>query len=262
MRALSTPNYNNKELEPFLLLELPEDTLYHLLTIASLEEVLRLRRVLGKQRPGVFQQIEYFFAKKYHLPGLSLDVIHSLVTNEVEDEAAIEALSRGDYPEFISSLADRLDDRWEVLEEAMKDGRQQSALVLLQHKSQEDNIPLAIRYRCGECLRYLTTKHDFESALVHHLFVNDFYLPEKGVIWALKAAKPKLSEHFLNEFLAHTEVVSPKLLQAILERMSDEEVEKAYRVHQQAERSGLSLFGGDYFHGEEVSRAFLERLAL
>ena len=69
-----------------------------------------------------------------------------------------------------------------------------------------------------------------------------------------------IDEEFVTVMLARSNDVNPKLLRALLQRMTKEDVKQAYRAHLLAMEIGRSTRGGDYSHGAEVSWVFKQHL--
>ena len=172
------------ELNESVLADLPDVALYHLLELCSLEQVLRFRSVLGKQRAPVFQEVTKLFNEKYGFHDLPLSVIYKIVKDEDKDISSWIASDYGDYPEYVASIYDEIRGVDWILQRMMEKGREESALVMLERKSEADDIPIAIKYRCVKCLLHLTNKYSFVRKVVESLYEDD-YLTEDDLIWAI-----------------------------------------------------------------------------
>lgn len=252
------------ELQESILLELPDAALYSLLLVCDLDQFVRLRIALGKERASMFILAEKELQKKHHLEGLPFSVLVQVMRNDNEDEAAEEVLSHGDYPEYIASILDKIEEPWDVLQYAMESGREQSALVFLRKKSSGEDIIFAMNYRCKACLEYLLQKYSFEEALMERYRDTDRFvlLRSNDLLWTLEAMNLKLSAQFFNFFLAHVDDLSPELIHELLEHMTDVEVRKARQTHRSAQETGLSQWGGAYSYEDEVTALFRARLGV
>lgn len=275
------------ELNEVVLTELPDDTIYHLLTLCSLEQVLRFQRVLGKQRKSVFREVEKFFGEKYGLYDLSLSQIYSVVSKEDKEESAMAALALGDFPKYIESIYDEIElhgkvkrhrheskgpglkrafytedhaiDR--IYKYAWYNRLEDSVLVMLKRKPDpvgHRSIFGIMNARYRKLLLYMVENYDFSSIVIDDTIVFSKGVPSrKALLWALETANPIVSEKLITHILSnradvlYDEVLHLEMMEALLERASDEDVRIAYRKH--LERPKL------YQH-EEVTELFKERL--
>lgn len=219
------------ELNEAVLAELPDVALYHLLTLCSLEQVLRFQRVLGKQRAPVFQEVTKLFNSKYGFHDLPLSVIHKIVNEEDKDVSARTASRYGDYPEYIASIYDQMRSLNWTLQIIMDKGREESAVAMLKRKAEADDIPIAIKHRCAKCLLYLTNKYSFARKVVESLY-EDNYMAEDDLLWAIDYGKLKVDADFISLLLSFPKEMSPDLLRALLERTSDADARQVYDLFQ------------------------------
>lgn len=251
------------ELQESILLDLPDAALYSLLLVCDLDQFVRLRIALGKQRASTFLLAEREIQKRHHLEGLPFSIFVQVMRNDNEDEAAGEVLSHGDYPEYIASILDKIEEPWDVLQYAMENGLEQSALVFLRKESSGEDMIFAAHYRCKACLEYLLGKYSFEKALMEYFHLGGrVVIKNDDLTWALENLNIKLSADFFGFFLAHVDGLSLELIQTMLEHMTDADVRKARQTHLRAQETGLSEWNGDYGYEDDVTALFRARLGV
>lgn len=239
-----------------ILLELPDEALYHLLVTMEVADVVRMRKVFGRRRQGVFFYAERYFQEKYHLPGLSLVLIDHIFAQESDDTSLREALRFGDYPEYAISLV--LDQPFTLIDKALFLGREKTAIAL--HKKRPSDLNYffvkALEYRRPKFLRYLLTLREFSAFLRKAILYRR--AADEDIDWALTTIQPKVDERLIIYILG-TMVYTPIFFPSLLALASDHDLLKAERVHQRSDLTDTNPLGGtDYYHGEEVSASFLE----
>lgn len=220
-------------MEPTVLSELPDEALYHLLVVSDTEQVVRFQRVLGKQRAPVFRQVEKYFQQKYTLYDLSLTQIHFIASAENKDSSAFRALNIGDYPQYISSIYDQLTNAYAILLRAMDLGREESAVFLLEKRSDPGDILIVVPRKCAKCLLYFREKYDFSALLLEYIPYFGSWLPQEKLLWAIETANPVVSAELLVTILSRRgfdfedDYAKPELVKALIARAPNEELRKA-----------------------------------
>lgn len=240
----------NMSLEPGILTQLPDDELYHLLTLCDAKEVLRLRQVLAL--------IEKYFQNKYLLWDLPLLVIDRIVSFENKEDSVREALSRGDYPEYVTSVTHKEANDVSLIDYAVEKGRTKSAIALMKFEKDSSMwyyLFLSIVHQNKECLLYVIKRSEFNKSLLIALGEN-MPLDEEDFLWTLKVANPEISKRLVTMLLAKTDMLSPLVIIELLKRMRDEDLLEARRKHLRAFNTGFSIIGADYDYGEEITALF------
>lgn len=213
---------------------------YNLVTSMSLEEANRFKRMQLRSGRDDFREVEQYFARKYKYPPVKLSLMVEIDQAASKTDAAILAIRRGDYPNYIGSIMHLPDfEPSEVITTALNHRRTRTIARMASLTTEEDLVS-AVRLGYREGAQHILNSVGLQSI---------YYYELRDLIWIFDNLSLIITDDLLPIFLCNqkgTEHEFEDALELLMCHCSTEQIEELRKLHEKCLQSGLNLFGGDY----------------